>query len=453
MKNILVLGAGRSASTLIRYLLRHAQTEDWHLIVADRDLELAQQKVAGADCAEAVFFDVRNQLQTRREVARADVVVSMLPASLHMGVAKACLEYARPLVTASYVSEEMQALDREVSHKGLLFLNEMGLDPGIDHLSAMKVLDELRQSGARVTLFKSYAGGLIAPEADTNPWRYKFTWNPRNVVLAGQGTARFIERQRHRFVPYHRIFKTLEPIVIEGVDKFEGYPNRNSLAYRHIYGLEDVPTLQRGTIRYEGFCQKWDALVQLGLTEDSYVIEDSAHMSYRDFTAAFLPADEPDLKKSLSQLLGLKPYGETLRAIEWLGLLDAERPIGLEAATPAAILQQLLEEKWKLGAQDRDMIVMQHKFGYELEGKVYLRYDSLVAYGEDTEQTAMAKCVGLPLGIAVRNILAGTFAGVCGVCRPVVPAIYNPALKELAEHGITFTERLEASTPDLVGVN
>lgn len=444
MRTILLLGAGRSASTLIQYLLREAEEKNWQIIVADRDLELVREKLRNSPFAEAVLFDVHNREQARREVERADVVISMLPAHLHMPIARLCVHYRRPLVTASYVSPEMQALDQEAKERGVLLLNEMGLDPGIDHLSAMKVLDELRAAGAEIELFKSYAGGLISPEADNNPWRYKFTWNPRNVVLAGQGTARYIEQGQRRFVPYHRIFQQPEPILFEELGAFEGYPNRNSLAYRSIYKLDDIPTLQRGTIRYAGFCQRWNTLVQLGLTEDHYVIEDSAELSYRDFLKGFLPAGYPSPEDAFCQVFDLPKGSPEWQAIEWLGLTDATHPVGLEAATPAQILQQLLEEKWKLAPEDKDMIVMQHKFGYQQEGKHFLRHDSLVVYGDDTEHTAMAKCVGLPLGIAVKLILEGCFEGTNGVLRPVLPAIYEPTLEALADFGITFTHRVEA---------
>ncbi|MGF1534110.1 MAG: saccharopine dehydrogenase C-terminal domain-containing protein [Bernardetiaceae bacterium] len=450
MKKLLLLGAGRSASILIDYLLEHSPAHQWQLIVADREQALAEQKTHQHPHATAIAFDVRNEVQAKREVKRADLVISMLPVQLHIGIARLCLTYGKPLITASYVSPEMQALDAEARRKGLLFLNECGLDPGIDHLSAMQVIDDLKAADAQLYLFKSFAGGLVAPPYDNNPWHYKFTWNPRNVVLAGQGTALFREQGIERYVPYHQIFKSTENFYIEEVGSLEGYPNRNSLTYAPIYGLENIPTIQRGTLRYDGFCAAWDALVHLGLTEDHYTISDSATLSYRDFFGRFLPVGFPDASTALCAALQITPQSPVFMAIAWLGLLDSEQVIGLEQASPAQILQQLLEEKWKLDPNDKDMIVMQHQFGYHLRGRDFLRSDSLVVYGEDTQRTAMAKTVGLPIGVAVRLLLTGQLQGLSGVMRPVIPEIYRPMLKELATLGLVFKHHTEALLPENV---
>ncbi|MEM6299956.1 MAG: saccharopine dehydrogenase C-terminal domain-containing protein, partial [Bacteroidota bacterium] len=410
------------------------------IFYADQNLALAQEKTQDNSHAEAISFDIRNEAQARREVERADLVISMLPARLHTSIAKLCLEYGRPLFTASYVSEEMEKLDSAVRQKGLLFLNEIGLDPGIDHLSAMQVLDQLRSEGANIQSVKSFAGGLVAPESDTNPWHYKFTWNPRNVVLAGQGTVRFREEGKLRFVPYHRLFAQVEPIYFPELGEYEAYPNRDSLTYESIYGLEDAQTLLRGTIRGKGFCRMWNYFVQLGIVDDTYEVVNSQDMSYRDFISAYLP---PNI--TFQEFFGLSEDSKDLEAVRWLELLSPDRKVELKNATPAKILQRLLEEKWKLEEEDKDMIVMQHQFAYtDKKGKEFKRIDSMVVYGDDTTHTAMSKTVGLPLAISVRLFLEGKFDGLSGVLRPTVSQIYTPVLEELEKYDIRFEHEVKS---------
>lgn len=441
MKNIFIIGAGRSATTLIDYFLQHAEALDWHITVGDISEDLAQKKIGSHPRGSAIKFDVFNAGQRREEVSKADIVVSMLPASMHMEVAKDCLELEKHLTTASYISKEMKALNKEVEAKNLLFLNEIGLDPGIDHLSAMKLLDEIRAEGGKVEHFESFTGGLVAPESDDNPWHYKFTWNPRNVVLASQGGAvKFIHNGKYKYIPYHRVFRRTEYIDIDGYGEFEGYANRDSLSYREVYGLHDVKTLYRGTLRRPGFSRSWNAFVQLGMTDDSYVMEGSETMTHRDFVNAFLPyslTDSVELKVRAGLLL--EQDDRLMEKLRWLGLFE-NTPVGLKDATPAQILQHILEKKWAMKPNDRDMIVMWHKIGFVKDGQKFVTESSMVVKGEDQDHTAMAKTVGLPLAIATRMILEGKIKE-RGVCLPLAKDIYEPVLKELEDNGISFNEK------------
>jgi saccharopine dehydrogenase-like NADP-dependent oxidoreductase len=441
MKNIFVIGAGRSATTLIKYLLENAERHDWHISVAELDVSLAQRKVQNHPRSRAVAFDVFNAEQRKEEISKADIVVSMLPASMHIEVANDCLALGKHLTTASYISKEMKVLDGEVSRKGLIFLNEIGLDPGIDHLSAMKLVDEIRAKGGEIQHFESFTGGLVAPESDDNPWHYKFTWNPRNVVLASQGGAvKFIHNGMYKYIPYQRVFRRTEYIVIEGLGDFEGYANRDSLSYREVYGLQHVKTLYRGTLRRPGFCRWWDTFVQLGMTDDSYVMEGTEAMTNREFVNSFLPyslTDSVELK--LRAMLKVDQDDRLMEKLAWLGLFE-RTVIGLKNATPAQMLQHILEQKWSMKPNDRDMIVMWHKIGFLKDGRKFVTESSMSVKGDDQENTAMAKTVGLPLAIATQMILEGKIKE-RGVLLPLSSDIYLPVLAELEKNGISFTEK------------
>jgi saccharopine dehydrogenase-like NADP-dependent oxidoreductase len=441
MKKILVIGAGRSATVLIQYFLDNAIANDWHITVGDISEQLAAEKVHGHERGKAISFDVFDESQRREEVGKADIIVSMLPASMHFEVAKDCVEFGKHLTTASYISKEMRSLDEEAKSKGLILLNETGLDPGIDHLSAMKLLDEIRGDGGKVEHFESFTGGLVAPESDDNPWHYKFTWNPRNVVLASQGGAvKFIHNGKYKYIPYQRVFRRTEYITIEGHGEFEGYANRDSLSYREVYGLQDVKTLYRGTLRKPGFSRSWNAFVQLGMTDDSYVMEGSETMTHRDFVNAFLPfslTDSVELKVRATLLL--EQDDRLMEKLKWLGLFE-NTVIGLKNATPAQILQHILEKKWAMKPDDKDMIVMWHKIGFVKNGQKYVTESSMVVKGDDQHHTAMAKTVGLPLAIATRMIFEDKIKE-RGVLLPISKDIYTPVLDELEKNGISFNEK------------
>jgi saccharopine dehydrogenase-like NADP-dependent oxidoreductase len=442
MRKILIIGAGRSASSLIKYLLDKSQSENLQIIIADLVLELAQKKTMDHPNARAIQLDINNVSLRNDAISNCDVVISMLPAHLHIDVAKDCIQFKKHLVTASYISPAMKALDNQAKELGLIFMNEIGLDPGIDHMSAMKVIDEIREKGGKMILFESFCGGLVAPESDSNLWNYKFTWNPRNVVLAGQGgVSKFIQEGKYKYIPYSKLFRRTEFLEVEGYGRFEGYANRDSLKYRSMYGLDDILTMYRGTLRKVGFSKAWDMLVQLGMTDDSYTLEDSENMSYRDFTNAFLPYHPTDsVELKLRHYLKIDQDDVMWDKIEELDLFNPYKKSGLREATPAQYLESILAEKWKLKDDDKDMIVMCHKFGYEMKGILKQVDSSMVCIGDDQTYTAMAKTVGLPVAMATLLILNGKIK-TPGVQMPIKSEVYEPLLKELETFGIIFKEK------------
>ena len=441
MRKILIIGAGRSATSLIQYLIDKAEAEQLQLFIADLSLELAQQKTKNQAHTTALALDIFNAEDRAAAIQQVDLVISMLPAHLHIEVAKDCLAYKKHLVTASYISAAMQELDQEVKANKLIFMNEIGLDPGIDHMSAMKVIDEIREQGGKMLLFESFCGGLVAPESDTNLWNYKFTWAPRNVVLAGQGgAAKFIQEGKYKYIPYHKLFRRTEFLHVEGYGKFEAYANRDSLKYRSVYGLEDVLTLYRGTIRRVGYSKAWNMFVQLGMTDDSYILDDSEHLSYREFTNLFLPyhpTDSVEIKMRVQ--LGIEQDDSMWDKLVELDIFNPTKKVGLKNATPAQILEKILSDQWTLAPQDKDMIVMYHKFGYELHGQQKQIDSKMVCLGDDQLYTAMAKTVGLPVAMAALLILNGKIT-TPGVQLPMRKEVYEPLLQELEQYGIHFVE-------------
>ena len=440
MRYILILGAGRSASSLIDYLLKNAVEDNWHITVADYSIDMAKNKIKGANNASALEFDINNDEQRREVVSKADLVISMLPASFHVLVARECVVHGINLITASYVSPEMKELDEEAKSKGILLLNECGLDPGIDHMSAMKVIDMIREEGHELTSFESFTGGLLAPSDEENPWEYKFTWNPRNVVMAGTGTVKFIQEGKYKFIPYHKLFRRTELVHIPGHGYFEGYANRDSLKYLDVYKLRDIKTLYRGTFRRPGYCKAWDIFVQIGATDDSYQMEGVGQMTHREFINSFLsynPNDSVELK--LAHYLNLELDGQEMYRLKWLGVFSNEL-VGLDKGTPAQILEHILKKKWTLNDHDRDMIVMWHKFDFIDNGTPRQIQSTMVSIGEDQVHTGMSKTVGLPMGIAAKLILNGDIK-LTGVQIPIEREIYLPILNELSDLGIELTEK------------
>ncbi len=443
MRTILIIGAGRSASSLIQYLLNKSIDEDLHLIIGDLLLESAQKKTNNHPNATAISLDIFDENGRKKAVQKADIVISMLPAHLHIEVARDCILYKKNMVTASYISDAMQELDVLAKENNLIFMNEVGLDPGIDHMSAMKVINEIKAKGGKMLLFESFCGGLVAPEFDTNLWNYKFTWAPRNVVLAGQGgAAKFIQEGTYKYIPYSNLFRRTEFLEVEGYGRFEGYSNRDSLKYLDIYGLKDILTLYRGTIRRVGFSKAWNMFVQLGMTDDSYVMEGSEEMSYRQFVNSFLPyhpTDSVEIKMRL--ILKIDQDDSMWDKLLELDLFNPDKKVGLKNATPAQILEKILTDSWTLQPKEKDMIVMYHKFGYELNGKKHQIDSKMVCIGEDQTYTAMAKTVGLPVAIATLLILNGKIK-TPGVQLPVREEVYLPILKELEEYGVVFKEQI-----------
>lgn len=441
MRKILIIGSGKSSSYLIKYLLSKSEKENLFIIIADKYIAKTKALLNNHSNSKALKLDVFDNVSRAKEILAADIVISMLPARFHLMVAKDCIKHSKNMLTASYISDEMLALNNKAIEKDIVIMNEIGLDPGIDHMSAMKVIDHIKEKNAKITLFESYTGGLIAPESDNNLWNYKFTWNPRNVVLAGQGgPAKFVQQGHKKYIPYNKLFKRTQKLEVKNYGSFEGYANRDSLKYREIYGLEDIKTLCRGTIRKVGFSESWDVFVQLGMTDDSYTIENSMDMTFRDFVDLFLPYSAKDkVELKLQKLLNISESEPIWSKLLEIDLFSSQKTITIDKATPAQILEFILCKSWSLDPKDKDMIVMTHKFIYELNNKKYQIDSNMVCIGEDQTYTAMAKTVGLPLAIATLAILNSKIT-VKGVQLPVNKAIYNPILKELIDYGIEFNE-------------
>ncbi len=440
-KFILVVGAGRSSSSLISYLLAQASSHKWTITVGDISLQAAQNRIGDSPHGKAIQFNIDERERSREAIGASDVVISLMPAHLHIQVAKICLTEKKHLLTASYVSDEMKSLDQDAKLNDLLFLNECGLDPGIDHMSAMQVIDTIKSKGGKLISFESFTGGLIAPETDPeNPWRYKFTWNPRNVVMAGQGTARFLQDGKYKFIPYQQLFLRTTPVSVPGFGEYDGYANRDSLKYLDTYGLNNIKTMLRGTLRNKGFCKAWNVLVQLGCCDDTYQMEGVENMTHADFINSFLESQSSaSVEEKLISWFKLSPVGEEIVRLRWSGLFSNEK-VGLTSGTPAQILEHILNKKWKLASGDKDFIVMWHRFVYETGNSTKEIQAYLTVTGDDEVNTAMAKTVGLPLAIAAKLLLEGKIKS-RGVVIPVDQDIYNPVLKELSQNGISLVER------------
>jgi saccharopine dehydrogenase-like NADP-dependent oxidoreductase len=421
LKTIVLIGAGKSATVLIDYLIAEAESNNWKFIVADSNREQILLKTNNSKYAEAVQLDVTNEGERSALIQRAHVVISMMPPALHFLVAKDCVEYRKHLLTASYLDDKMKSLKDEISNRKLLFIAEMGLDPGIDHMSAMKIIDEIKLKGGKITSFKSHCGGLVAPEGDDNPWHYKISWNPRNIVMAGQSGAVYKEHNETKNIAYHDLFDCSNGIAFDGLNDLAYYPNRDSLSYIPTYKLPDTATFVRTTLRHVDFFRGWNAVVHAGLSNDTEAINTNG-LTFSKWSSNILPFVNEDNKLML----------------EYLGLFD-ETPVPATAKTSADILQYLLETRLKMEPADKDMIVMLHEFEYELEGKIHSLKSCLVVKGEDSLRTAMAKTVGLPLGIAAKLILNETIK-LKGLHIPTAKEIYEPVLIELGNAGIVFEE-------------
>ena len=441
MRKILIVGAGKSSPYLIKYLLDNSQKEELKLHIVDLSTNHLLKYQNNNRCRVS-SINLSNEEERDKFISEVDLVISMLPAKFHIILAKTCIKFKKNLLTASYVSDEMKTLDNEIKNNGLLFLNEMGLDPGIDHMSAKKIIDNLIKKGSKINSFKSYTGGLIAPESDNNKWNYKFTWNPRNVILAGQGVpAKYIENKKYKYITYNRLFKTTEKIKIKGYGEFEVYPNRDSLKYRNIYSLNNIETMIRGTIRKVGFSESWNMFIKLGLTNDDFKISNSKGMSYRDYLNCFLPFDKNlSIEDKLAKVLSMSKNDKNWNKLTEIDIFSSARKIPLENASPAEVLEFILKDSWKLEKQDKDMIVMYHEFEYENKTRSKEKVlSTMVCKGDDDVYTAMAKTVGLPLAISSLLILNDKI-NLNGIQTPIYSDIYNPVLEELRKFGINFEE-------------
>lgn len=444
MKKILLIGAGKSATVLIDYLLRLAPEENWEVTVADASRELALSKTGERPRSRAIGLDVNNADQCRAEIQDAAVVISLLPPALHISVAAICLELGRHLLTASYIDPALKKLAPEIEKKGLLFLCEMGLDPGIDHMSALQLIHKIRGEGGHITGFVSHCGGLVAPESDDNPWHYKISWNPRNIILAGKAGAHYREQGKEVTLGYGDLFARERPVDIPGLGTLCWYPNRDSLSYAPLYGLENTETFIRTTLRHPAFISGWNWVIRLGLTDETPRYA-SAGRSLASLFREHL--EQQGFGEWLAKMYATNPPDAHWVQLRGLGLDDETTRVDKGLCSAADILQTAVEQKWALQPQDRDMIVMLHEITWEKAGERFLHQSSLVVKGEDSLRTAMAKTVGLPLGIAARLILREG-PPLTGLQLPTLPALYEPVLAELALNGIAFTER-ELAAPGL----
>ncbi len=498
MKTILLFGAGKSATVLIDYLLENAITENWKVIVVDADLKLAQSKTSHSQKATAISFDITNEEERVKHIRHADIVISLLPPTLHNLVARDCVHFKKNLLTASYVDEGIRKLAKEIKDNDLLFLCEMGLDPGIDHMSAMKIIDDIHKKGGQVRSFESHCGGLVAPESDDNPWHYKISWNPRNIITAGKAGAHFREEGEEKRISYEELFTGERMVNIPDIGPLSWYPNRDSLSYAPLYGLEDAHTFIRTTLRHPDFMYGWRNIIDLKLVDETPQYETDGknlcqvfkeHMDKNGFSewlqqklhdrfeetkdlmenlmklveaekeaskeggkipAAFMTADDQgnieeiavdDVKNKAAEFVARKMHEAnlTLRQLFFLGLDDQDTMVNQGFCSPADILQFAVEKKLALRPYDKDMIVMLHEIGYEIGNRKTQVKSSLVVKGENNLRTAMAKTVGLPLGIAAKLILNGKIK-LSGLHIPTAKEIYDPVLKELEHHGIKFNE-------------
>ncbi|MBL7745665.1 MAG: saccharopine dehydrogenase NADP-binding domain-containing protein [Chitinophagaceae bacterium] len=499
MKQVLLFGAGKSATVLIDYLLTNAGLNNWKLMAVDANIELAKSKIGHSLHGLAVSFDIADEQKRNEYISTSDIVISMLPPALHFLVAKDCVKYSKHLLTASYVDDQVNSLEKEIKEKGILFICEMGLDPGIDHMSAMKIIDEIQANDGKITSFRSHCGGLVAPESDDNPWHYKISWNPRNIILAGKAGAHYKEKSEEIRLKYEELFSPERMVDIPGIGLLSWYPNRDSLSYTSLYGLEDAATFIRTTLRHPDFMYGWKNLIELKLTNEEpqyetddrtlgsvfkehmdknhfgdwlqekmterfkatqdmlanltklMEAEDEAEDEGEDIPPSFMAADEKgnleeieidDIKTKAAAYVAHKMHEAnlTLKQLLYLGLDDQETIVNKGLCSPADILQFAVERKLSLKPEDKDMIVMLHEFEFEVKGHKSQVRSSLVVKGENSLRTAMAKTVGLPLGIAAKLILNGGIK-LTGLHIPTIKEIYEPVLKELQSYDIRFHEQ------------
>jgi len=443
MTNILVFGAGKSSSYLIKYLLDCSLKQFWQVTVADSNLNAALAKIGDHSFGRAVQLDIHEDVLRKRQIGQADLVISLLPPSLHFIVAKDCIELRKNLITASYLSEEIKSLHIDARNAGLLFMNEIGLDPGIDHMSAMKIIDEIERLGADISSFKSYCGGLVAPESDNNPWHYKISWNARNILNAGKSGAHFMDNGIEKKFDYSDLFNQYELIKVPSLGNLAAYANRDSLNYRNYYGLEQVKTMLRATFRYEEFCLGWNTIIQLGLTTEDMKFTD-AGLTYYDWFMYATKAVEGNNPSDKIRNITPKEKDLVLNLIDWLGLFNSDKINLIGEMSSADILLQRMEEKWKIEDYDKDMVVMRHEFDYARKNIETHLSSTLIVKGEDKTYTAMAKTVGLPMAIFAKLLLTGKIKNLVGVQIPIMKEVYKPVLKELATFGIEFSEEYYA---------
>lgn len=438
MKKILILGAGLVAKPLVRYLL---DQPDFKVEVASRTVSKAVKLIDSHPDGEAKELNLKDEEGLKKEIADSDLVISMVPYGFHPKVAKFCIDFGKHMVTTSYVSEAMQNLDSEAKNAGILIINEIGLDPGIDHMEAMRIIHEVEEKGGEIQSFTSFCGGLPAPEANTNPFGYKFSWSPIGVLLAGKNSAQYLKEGQQVLIPAEDLFKDYAIINIEGLGEFEGYPNRNSLPYIQLYGIQSTETMLRGTLRNKGWCRTMKKMVDLQLLDEEE--KEWGDITYKDFIRRLMdnPAEE-DIKKALGAHLSIEEDSDIIQRLEWLGLLSDEA-ITVSKGSVLDILGARMLEKLQYEEGERDMIILQHQFiaSYPDDKKEKIT-STLIDFGIPDGDSSMARTVGLPAAIATRLILEGKIE-MTGVHIPVIPKIYTPILQELKGMDITFKEKRE----------
>lgn len=441
MRRILVLGAGQSSPYLIARLLERGQARGFEVVVADANRAMAEERIGDHPAGRAFGLDATDLVDTGVQIRDAEVVVNLLPPPFQPAVAAQCVELGCHMVSASYRSERVADLDADARTRGVTILCELGLDPGLDHLSAMKMLDATRRQGGQVVRFVSYGSGVLAPGSADNPFRYAITWNPRNVVMAGEAGAQFIDAGSLRLIPYPEVFARTWCVEVSELGLMEAYANRDSLAYRELYGLEEAHTLIRGTLRHLGFCEAWYAIARLGLPNEKLVIPDLPDRTWAEVVETCLPAGSgSDLRRRVADHLRIHRTGRAMDAMSWLGFFSDDK-IGGRARTPAQALAGLLQHKLRLRDDQRDVVILQHELdSLYPDGTAERTTSTLIEYGRPGEMTAMARTVGLPAALAAEMLLFGeNFPR--GALVPTIPEIYEPLLSRLAEAEVRFSEK------------
>lgn len=442
MKTVLIAGAGKSSTFVIDYMLQNAKNH-WRVIVMDSNPEAVAEKIAGHPKGEAAIININDDEKRRELVRKSDIVISLMPPHLHIKLAKDCLEFNKNLITSSYMSDEMKELHEQAKAKNLMFMCEIGVDPGIDHMSACKLIHSIRKISGDIISFKSYCGGLVAPESDDNPWKYKISWNPRNIINAAKSGAVWLEHGKVIKADYNQIYENFKKVKIDNeFNNLAYYPNRDSLKYIDLYDLSGIKTFMRATLRYPQFMKGWNYIVKANLTDESdeFVVNGTFYNDWLSWKTG-LPNDE-NLKANFAKKYDVDE--KSLKQFEWLGLFERKPIYENRTYTSAEVLQMLLEEKWQMRPMDKDMIIMSHQIEYERKGVITKLNSTLIVKGDNRNYSAMAKTVGLPMGILAKRILNGeNFRGLSGVLIPTHPEVYVPILKELKKYDIEFVETIE----------
>jgi saccharopine dehydrogenase-like NADP-dependent oxidoreductase len=438
MKKVLILGAGLVTRPHVRYLL---DVPDFEVTVASRTVSKAEALVKGHPRGVAIALDVSDEAALEKLISETDLAVSMLPYVYHPLVAKLCVKHKKHMVTTSYVKDEMLALDAPAKEAGVIILNEIGVDPGIDHMSAMKVIDEVEGKGGKIVSFMSWCGGLPAPEASDNPFGYKFSWSPKGVLLAGKNPARFQKGGEIVEIPGEELFEHHWPVYINGLGKFEGYPNRDSMPYSETYSIQPDDWMFRGTLRNVGWCDTLEKVVEMGWVDDTPL--DTVPATFAELSAQLLGVSpDTDFPTYLAEKWNMEPDAKPITDLAWLGFFSDE-PLPEGKNTPIDILAARMTATMDYKPGERDMLIMQHEFVAEYPDRKEAITATMIDYGIPHGDTSMARTVGLPAAIAVKLILQGKFPGLTGVHVPVIPEIYEPVLAELTELGISLTETVK----------